>query len=168
MVKQYFRRLLNICMKYDNLNLSELSAMIGIDLTPNASESEVFCSAISSILQKYWLAINLYSTSVDDIPISPAFILGNSTLLECSKFYFTTDATDPNFTTVEYTMLAIEGSLNNIQGIIDITTQGSRVLVTGTNEKVFSITLFEISEQYDSEYSRDTKTWLLNVSLNEW
>ena len=150
----------------DNTGLQKLSDLIGIDLTPDTSECSIFATAISSILIQYWRSIDMFSTDADTLPDHPAFIVGSSARIENNKFYFDIDASDPNFTSLEYILTAAESALINLQGIQDITIQGSRMLITGTNAKVFSVTFFEVSEQFNTDINRDTKSWLMHVNIS--
>ena len=147
------------------MNLRELSELIGIELTPDSSECTIFNHAITSILCRHWRDMHMFCDESIDSK-KPSFIIESSIRVELTKLYFDVDAYDPNLATLGCILTALESALIDLSGVANVIIQGNRVFVSGINNKTFSLTFFEISEQYDEDHDRDTKSWLMNTTIS--
>lgn len=142
----------------------DLSKLIGMPVPEKSDQSAIFNAAIVSILCTYWKSIDMYQDDLAFRPENPAYVLSHTTLLKLNKFYFEIDFTNPNFGGLDSIILAVENSLDDVEGISSVVVQGSRMIITGSNKKEFSVSFFEVGEFHCDKTNTPTKRWLMHTT----
>lgn len=148
------------------MDRNKLGKLIGFNMDSGGNEviCGIFASQYQLVLKKYWDKINISCRDDNQLMINPFSIIESTISVEDTKIRFSTMTSDPNFTEIEHIINTIETSLEFLRESTNVVVQGNRILVTGKNSRVFSLTVFEICER-DGKYNFFIKDWVINISI---